>query len=297
MLTIFSAPKPFKGHIGTIQRNAIHSWTLLDPRPEIILFGDDEGTAEVARNFDVAHVPEVSRNEFGTPLLNDLFDKAERKASNSTLCYVNADIVLLDDFMTAVERVSAWREKFLMVGRRWDLDIQVPIDFSAVRWQDKIRHLALRNDCQRPPEWIDYFVFTRGVESQLLPFAIGRRHWDNWLIWHACSKGVPAVDASELVVAIHQNHDYGHHPGGRAGVWAGEEAKRNMALVGGWWRHLTTADATHRLTANNVRLNSRRWTVKSRRAFWHYVQPSWFAFLNLTRPVRHRLGLRQRSAG
>ena len=225
MLTIFSVPKPFKGHIGTIQRNAIHSWTLLAPRPEIILFGDDEGAAEAARNFDVAHVPEVSRNEFGTPLLNDLFDKAERKASNSILCYVNADIVLLDDFMTAVERVSAWREKFLMVGQRWDLDIQAPIDFSAMHWQDKIRHLALKNDCQKPPEWIDYFVFTKGVESQVPPFAIGRRHWDNWLIWHAYSKGVPAVDASGMVVAIHQNHDYGHHPGGRAAF--GPERKLN----------------------------------------------------------------------
>jgi hypothetical protein len=297
MLTIFSIPKPFRGHIGTIQRNAITSWTLLRPRPEVILFGDDEGTAKVAKDFAVAHVSGVARNEFGTPLLNDFFDKAEREATNSILCYVNADIILLDDFMKAVERVSAWREKFLMVGQRWDLDIQAPIDFNSMHWQGKIRQLALREGCQRSPEWIDYFAFTNGLGTRLPPFAIGRRHWDNWLIWHACSNGVSVVDASESVITIHQNHDYNHHPAGEKGVWMGEEALRNAQLVGGWWRHLTTEDATHCLTANSVRPNFQRWTVKSRRVFWHYVQPSWFAFLNLTRPVRHRLGLRQRSTG
>ncbi len=45
-------PKAFQGHIGVIQRNAIASWARLQlprqPRPEIILFGNDTGTAKVA---------------------------------------------------------------------------------------------------------------------------------------------------------------------------------------------------------------------------------------------------------
>ena len=93
MLTIFSTPKPFKGHIGIIQRNAITSWTLLHPQPEIILFGNDEGTAEAAKDIGVLHVSQIARNEFGTPLLNDFFQQAKQQASHQTLCYVNADIV------------------------------------------------------------------------------------------------------------------------------------------------------------------------------------------------------------
>jgi len=34
--------------LPTIQRNAIASWTRLDPRPEIFLFGEEEGTRELA---------------------------------------------------------------------------------------------------------------------------------------------------------------------------------------------------------------------------------------------------------
>jgi hypothetical protein len=41
MLTLFTTAKPFEGHSGVIQRNALKSWKLLHPDIEIILFGDD----------------------------------------------------------------------------------------------------------------------------------------------------------------------------------------------------------------------------------------------------------------
>jgi hypothetical protein len=76
-LTIFAIPKAFRGHIAVIQRNAIASWTRMNPRPEVILFGTDEGTAEVAAEFGVRHVPTVQRNQWGTPLVSDLFSQAQ----------------------------------------------------------------------------------------------------------------------------------------------------------------------------------------------------------------------------
>jgi len=297
MLTIFSTLKPFKGHIGIIQRNAIASWALLHPRPEIILFGNEEGTAEAAMDIGALHVSQVARNEFGTPLLNDLFQKAEQLASHQTLCYVNADILLLDDFSEAVIRVREWRSQYLMVGRRWDVDICDPINFVAPGWQSSLRQLALRTNRQRSPEWIDYFAFNKGLGAGLLPFAIGRTWWDNWLVWHACSIGRPVVDLSESVMAVHQNHDYLHHPKGYKGVWAGEEARRNNELGGGWWRRYTTQDATHCFRADGIRLNFRRWSVRMQRAASHFLQAIWFWFLDLTRPVRNRLGLRQKPMG
>src|SRR5262245_29737985 len=118
MLTLFALPKAFRGHIGVIQRNAITSWTRLRPRPEIILFGTDEGTAEIAMELGLRHVPTIQCNEYGTPLLSDLFKKARDLATNNILCYVNADILLLGEFVDVVQKVSSWRSRFLMVGRR-----------------------------------------------------------------------------------------------------------------------------------------------------------------------------------
>ena len=49
MLTLFTTAKAFAGHNEIIQRNALKSWTLLHPDIEIILFGKDEGAAELSR--------------------------------------------------------------------------------------------------------------------------------------------------------------------------------------------------------------------------------------------------------
>ena len=55
-ITILAMPKPFRGHVGTIQRNAIASWTKLQPRPEIILFGHEEGAAKCAQELGLIHI-------------------------------------------------------------------------------------------------------------------------------------------------------------------------------------------------------------------------------------------------
>ena len=41
------------------------------------------------------------------------------------------------------------------------------------------------------------------------------------------------MDASESVLAVHQNHNYGYHPAGKTGVWTDELARRNYELAGG----------------------------------------------------------------
>src|SRR5438067_1262389 len=98
MLTIFSTPKPFRGHVKITQYNALRSWTLLDPKIEIILFGDEEGAQEAAREFGLRHEPSVRRSEKGTKYLGYLFDRAQEVSRHDVLCYVNCDIILMSDF-------------------------------------------------------------------------------------------------------------------------------------------------------------------------------------------------------
>ena len=253
MLTLFSIPKPFRGHVGVIQRNAIQSWTLIRPRPEIILFGDEDGAAEVARFFGVRHVPEVARNEYGTPLLSDLFGQAQRVATYDLFCYANADIILMSDFVEALQRVAYWRRPFLMVGQRWDLEIGEPLGFSS-GWESKLTAHVLAQGVLHPPTGIDYFVFPRGMWRDIPPFAIGRTVWDNWLIYQARAMRVPVVDATRSLMAVHQAHDYLHVPAKAGDVWDGPEAKRNLQLAGGWRHVFTLEDATHVLRRGRPRL-------------------------------------------
>jgi len=83
-------------------------------------------------------------------------------------------------------------------------------------------------------------------------------------------------------------------------VYYGEEAGRNYELAGGW-RHLRTiADAKEALTEYGLKPNTlRHWAVVKRylRQAWRVIlydaiQPAWFFFLGITRPVRQTLGLR-----
>ena len=243
MLTLVTIPKPFRGHIGIIQRNAIASWSLLSPRPEIILIGDDEGTAQTANEFDVRHVS-VARNEHGTPLLDELFEKAQSLATNDLICYANADILLMNDFMQAVEQVASQRAGFLMVGQRTDLDMKSPLDFGS-GWEQRLLVRVREEGRLHPPAGSDYFVFPRGLLGRVPRFAVGRPGWDNWMICHARSRRIIVIDATPVVRAIHQNHDYSKTGEREA------EARRNLELVG---RSIfTIEDATHLLTPKGLK--------------------------------------------
>src|SRR5207245_9622872 len=109
MITFFATPKPFTGHIAVIQRNAITSWTVLRPRPLIVLVGDDQGTAEIAGDLGLGHIPVVRSNEYGTPLVEDIFATAEARASVDLFCYINADFMILGDLQLDVNGRAGWR--------------------------------------------------------------------------------------------------------------------------------------------------------------------------------------------
>jgi hypothetical protein len=257
MITLFSIPKAFKGHTGIIQKNAIENWSALGPDVEVFVCGDDPGAEEAARDSGAHFIGDIDRNEFGTPILRSAFDQVSRTARHDVLCYVNADIMFLRDFLKGVRRVRLPR--FLLVGRRWDLDVEEPIDFRSAAWEQE---LSVRVGAQgelHDASGIDYFVFRKDEKlCSLPPFAVGRPGWDNWFIYHARRIGVPVIDGTAAITAIHQNHDYRHvstTAGGKDRVkgWYGPEADRNWSLVGHTTDIFTTADATHVLTERGVK--------------------------------------------
>jgi hypothetical protein len=279
-LTLFAIPKPFRGHIGVIQRNAITAWTRIHPRPNVILFGNDEGTGEIARELGLLHFPNVQCNRWETPLVSDLFAKAEQLSQTPLLSYVNADIILFDDFPQALARVAASQNRFLMVGRRTDVDITQSIAFDQSDWAGKIRQQAQTSGVLQIARSIDYFAFARGLYPPMPPLAVGRFWWDNWLIWKARSLGATVVDASTVVTIVHQNHDYSHtaYGSGKHTLITSEEAQLNCRLAceqnpsdfaqGLSWRYVYTIDdATHRLTPQGIAGNpGRHWKNFERNA-------------------------------
>ncbi len=230
MLTLFCLPKAFQGRTAALQRNAMASWMQLEPRVEILVFGDDDGVGEAAAAIGARHLPDVARNQYGTPLLSSLFEAAQRAAAHDVLCYVNADIALVSDFLPAVAHVAERERSFLIGGQRWDIDMPGDWRVGTPAWEQVLRATVRESGRLQGPQAIDYFVFRRGLYNRVPPFAIGRTAWDNWLLLDAWRSGATVVDATAAITAVHFNHDY-NHAGGRQRVFHGPEAVRNHELL------------------------------------------------------------------
>ncbi|WP_159784588.1 tetratricopeptide repeat protein [Sodalinema gerasimenkoae] len=231
-VTFFTTAKSFSGPVAIAQKNAILSWTLLRPRPEIIVFGDEEGVSEICEELGLIHVPEVQTSELGTPLISGLFQAAQNLASNDLLVYINADIILLDDFIPAISKVASTFSRFLVVGRRWDLDLNRPIDFRNENFPIMMRNLVREEASLHEVTGIDYLAFTKNLWDAIPDFTVGRAAWDIGMVYKVLENQDPVVDATSVITAIHQNHNYNHIVGGQEAAWKGVEAQRNHSLAG-----------------------------------------------------------------
>jgi hypothetical protein len=246
LITLFSAPKPFTDpHIAMIQRNAIKSWTLL-PDVEIILLGEETGLAEAAKELGVKHIPQVIRNTSGTPLISSMLDLARKNSNSDLLCIINADMILMSDFVKAARHAAKLKERFVLLSQRWDLDITQPIEFND-SWEDRLSSIVHRQGTLHRPAGSDFFLFPLSSYLDIPNFTIGRAGWDNWMIYKARKERWPVIDCTPSLMIVHQNHDYSHLPGGKT-HYEHPDTNENIRLAGGEANiRYTIVDATHQL--------------------------------------------------
>src|SRR3989304_1246267 len=256
LITLLSAPKPFMDpHIATIQRNAIRSWTLL-PEVEVILFGEETGLAEAAKELGVKHILSVACNENRTHRISSMFQLASENSHSDLLCIVNADMILMPDFVEAtlesislllkIRQQAVGLQRFVLLSQRWDLDISQPIEFTE-GWQNHLLTIVHRQGTLHRPAGSDFFLFPKSCYQDIPDLAIGRAGWDNWMIYKARQQKWPVIDCSPSVMIVHQNHDYSHLPDGKS-HYDHPDSNENIRLAGGQANiRYTILDSTHQL--------------------------------------------------
>ena len=252
MITIFTNPRPFHEPFDLIQRNAIRSWTLLRPTCEILLFEDEKGTTQrVARELNTGYVGDALHNEYGTPLLNSVFSRARQEARFDIVAYVNADIILFDDFVKAVGRVKdrMGEKPFFMAGRRWDMDISGSLAFEDPAWREKLQERMRKEGALHGYAGMDYWVFPRSLDFHPPEFVVGRPGMDSWLVWKARSSKIPVIDATEVITIAHQNHE----PSSKRAPHFFIEKQRNLKLAGGYLNMMTLRDADWLFTSTGLK--------------------------------------------
>lgn len=255
-LTLFTTCKPFEGNFARIQRNALLSWKCLYPTCEVLIFGDEPGVREYCQQLGFRRIPTVARSKLGTPLLNSLFEAAESETKADVLAFINADIMITSDLFPAVATVRDCFERFLMIVRRWNVEMEDEWNFEASDWENRLRSYALEHGRLEPPYGgVDLFIYRRGLWKELPAFSVGRTRWDSALIYEARKLRAPVIDATQVVTSVHQSHDYSHYSQQANGIFKGSEAVHNQSLLGGEEFIFTPLNATHIMNSSGIHRN------------------------------------------
>ena len=248
------------------------------PGCEVIIFGDEHGSAEMAREIEARHVPGVALSAAGTPIVSDMFSQASVIARRPILCFANADVIFTSTLLDAVRRVA--RRRFLLIGQRWDLDVNDDLDFGG-DWEADLLKRVRANGVLHPRAGSDYFAYPRDVDWQMPPFAIGRVGWDNWTLRRARDLSLDVIDATRVVAAIHQNHEYTPAQRPPGGVVDAPEAAENLRLLDG--RLATLYHANRVLTRRFILPAIEPGRLAGRLASSHFVGLVRFGYRRLRR--------------
>lgn len=196
--------------------NAMDSWRRFADR--IILFGAESRAAKLEAGYGL--VWGVYQNEYGTPLVSDMFNGYPDP--QNTFVFANSDVMLffVEEAIARAEKIG---DSWLMVGQRRDMSIQKRIDFETLDVAE-LGDLATHYK-YLPPCGADYFIWRNVDWFHMPPFAVGRLAYDNWIIYDALKRGLPVIDATEVILAIHQDHPE------REGVRTCPEARENVRLA------------------------------------------------------------------
>lgn len=213
MITFFSIPRGGDEHIEILKK-AVRSWRKAAPKSQVILFGDDPGVPETAKLLRTQHVAEVSRNEYGTPLIDGVWRQATELAQNDWLMEISGDILLEDtNLQDVIAAVSGYAKPFI-IGQRWDS-------------YANSTGLTLHAPCG-----VDYFLFKRGTVGEIPPFAVGRNVYDNWLVWAALYRwGMHVFDGTKVIKTIHHYHSFSNNADTKTNAVFMAERQQNEQLA------------------------------------------------------------------
>jgi len=209
-----------------------------------------------------------------------MFQSAARRAGGETILYLNSDILLDDSAAATIRELGALRGSWLGSARRWCLPpwSGEPPD-QEEEWQKFFKR------ARQVGRWgeacaLDLFLI-RGLSfASMPPFFIGHRGWDNWMILHARQQGIPVLDLSRSLRAIHCDHDYSYAKGNSAPTLRdGPLEEANLCMLGGEERLFHLGHATHewrkgsihpRLGFSLLQRNMELWQIQNPGQGWWY---------------------------
>lgn len=228
-LIIFTTCKKFLNDDKWRQEQAIKSWTLLKGiEIKIVIIGNDEGTKEICKKYNLIHEPNV-KSYVNMPYLKSLFETAYSHADdNDYVMWTNSDMIYYDDLIKTILKFDPIRKSnklsnFLLVGARHDWHNPKVIDdlskeiFVKNMHMNKEKHTDICktdssfNECSLHDTCgIDYVVHSKTTflgrfDENLV---IGGPRFDMILLGVGLTNKYFCCDCTKTNFVIHQNHGY-----------------------------------------------------------------------------------------
>ena len=206
-IVIISTFKPFLDEFKIEQINALKSWKRLSCKPKIVIVGDDMGVKEVCESENVVRVPNVQKNENGTPLVGDIFEQGWKHANDDDICvFVNGDIILNDSLGVVLERfVKEYPNhrdlKYLLTSQRFDWYNFREINFDNQDWEEDINK-GIEGEYSLPTAG-DIFIHRKNT-IKIPPSGIAKMSYDSWIIAHANKYFDVTINATSVLKIYHQ---------------------------------------------------------------------------------------------
>jgi len=164
------------------------------------------------------------------PYVNDLIGLADALAHGKYIVYTSDHFIFARGLSLAVDIASEQFDQFLIVGRHWGLDIKSKIDYSLDNWEYILTMMVALSGKLGSRAAKDYFIYPKSLRIQLPPFLVGREWWDTWWLWRARMMGIPTIDATDLILGIHQEHGFPSQDGTKHGLTADPAGQHNERI-------------------------------------------------------------------
>ena len=206
--------------------NTLHLWSQLTPMVRPILYYSPRqslaGLIPLARSlgWEVYPCPVASTTPSRLPVLRHMFLHAQETGERTPFYgYANGDIVFDDTLVTtlqALRHFANYSKQLLIVGRR--TNYKMGADETIPSLVEVTRRARTGETFMGTA--FDFFITKyEGYPWRAIPdFVVGRIGYDDWLVATAIDRGIPVVDATASLMALHQTGTDGDKAGWQSNV-------------------------------------------------------------------------------
>ena len=214
LLTLFTSwnDSPSKYLIHNI---TVNNWVSLRPYVIPVVFTNESALENecIKNGWEVLPVPVAAAG--GVPVLKYMYQNVMSKYNSSFYAFCNGDILftdkLMDTLIAILNSTVNITQPTLIVGQRTNVK-NVTLEEGST-W-NRVATIA-RTRGKLFTGWAeDFFITPRAYPWPEMPeVVIGRRAYDNWLVYNSRKSHYNVIDVTRSLLAVHQTDEAGNFEG------------------------------------------------------------------------------------